>query len=211
MVKTLSSACTGTPALSAGTSPVKSDSKRNKARGHIAKQAGKDFEAAIDVELTTLQQQGVIAYWERNKAGWRKTGPRWMPVEVSGADRFGVLSNGLAFALEVKSTGSTPGGKPKPLDLSRITDRQRLHLDATHRAGGCALLALEFRGLVSRETILVSWNTFCRLWPSAKSVHGRELSGSLWNRDHGYNFREAFKSEKYHVSQALFQALLGAL
>lgn len=112
------------------------DRRAHRARGHSARDAGKEFEDAVDGWLTRLRQQRVVEWWEANRperAGAVFTGK-------SGADRHGILRGGVAMAMEVKST--RPGDK---FERRRISEKQEAHLAAAARSGGLSLLALQFR------------------------------------------------------------------
>jgi hypothetical protein len=110
--------------------------ERRRAAGRAARRAGLEFEQYVDGWLTALEQARLIAWWQANHPG--KIGARF--VEAAGADRGGFLARGTPFALEVKST--QPGDD---FHRRRVTEKQARHLDAVARAGGPALLALQFR------------------------------------------------------------------
>lgn len=123
----------------------------------MAKEAGKAFETARDVDLLTLEQRGFIAVWWPNNPGWRKAGPRWIPVEASGADRAGTLRSGKSFAMELKSTGYDEKGRPGPFKRSRVSMKQEAHLEKTARNRAASLLCLEFRRPEENVLVLVPW------------------------------------------------------
>lgn len=112
---------------------------------------GKAFEKdVIGGQLEAARQRGTVAYLEHAEPGYRLMGGRPIATEQGGADWSGFFANGaLAFAIESKSV---QGDRFYYNDLLRKTKQgtkvprqQMVHLGACDRAGGLALLALEFR------------------------------------------------------------------
>lgn len=123
--------------------------ERNRKRGREARESGADFEAAVDSSLRVLHQQGVITWCQVNRPG--KHGASF--AEATGADRSGLLPFAIGWAMEVKSV------QGDRLPRKRLTELQIAHLDATHRCGGLALLAVQFRHEppIEHTVVLVPW------------------------------------------------------
>lgn len=115
----------------------------------ISDDVGRAWETAVTNKLKVLHQIGVVAWWEHGQpqVAWLPHLRAWKKTGDSGADVSGVLSgNGRAFAAEIKSVGSRDGRAPVLVREDAMRPRQVEHLDAVARAGGLALLAVQFRG-----------------------------------------------------------------
>lgn len=131
------------------------DRKRRRAAGGDAVDAGKAFEALITAELELERKAGRIARHDRHQPLYRCVGPgRYVPAAKGGADHFGLLGGGLAFAVEDKSVVGAS------LPWTRLTEGERLHLQDVFRAGGLALLAVELRPAGARKPLryLAPWD-----------------------------------------------------
>lgn len=146
---------------------------RRAAAGREAKEAGKAFEKARDIDLLTLEQRGFIHVWWPNNPGWRRVGPRWLPVEASGADRAGTLANGKSFAMELKSTSAEKDGRAGRFDRSRISMKQEAHLEKTARKAA-SLLCLEFRRSEENVLVLVPWRQVP--WHGRRSIRLEDVA-----------------------------------
>lgn len=115
--------------------------RANARRGAEARAAGRAFEKKVEARLEALRERHdpAVACWEHNEprmAGW---GKRPFVIGAAVADYTGVLVGGLAFALEAKSV------KDGRFERNAISATQQTHLTRVARAGGVALLYLEFR------------------------------------------------------------------
>ena len=149
--------------------------------GHASRDAGRSFEERIKNALVVATQQGIVAWWAHQEPAYTRFG---VPLKDSGADFVLVLKGGLAGAIECKST------KTARLMWDAVAHEQARHLDATHRAGGLALLAAEFREETGiHHSYLVPWDRIP--WEKARTAlsvtadalekagYGLQSSGSI--------------------------------
>ena len=107
--------------------------------GAIARNAGRAFEKLIKSHHDVAVLEGLLAFVFHVDPPVIPAKDRAIFLGPSGADFSGVVWNGLAFTAETKST------KDPHFQRSRISKLQLAHLDATARAGGVAVLVIEFR------------------------------------------------------------------
>jgi len=89
-------------------------------------------------------------------------------------DFLGVLLDGTARAVAIEAK-TVAGGR---LDRAALAEHQADALDATHLAGGLAVVAIELRGVGGRWA--VPWADLCARWSSPRggaSVGPEELAG----------------------------------
>lgn len=116
------------------------DRARSSITGRQAKAAGDAFEAFLEQQHEVALQLGILACVEHNEPHAKVIGGRLMYTERGVADYTGVLDrSGRAVAVEAKST------KAERLMKSAVSSKQQDHLDRVARAGGLALLVVEFR------------------------------------------------------------------
>ena len=105
-----------------------------------SQQVGGAFERWIEAQHEAAKILGILSHVEHNQAQAKvvRGGLRYVGKGVS--DYTGTLAgNGRALAVEAKSTQ-----KPR-LPRAEIKKKQAEHMDAVARAGGLALLLVEFR------------------------------------------------------------------
>ena len=113
-------------------------------RGRTAQAAGRSLEAAAHTALDAAQARGLVAWW-------RQTTPevRWIAgqPEVTGrglCDVVGALGDGRVLVVEVKRGKRIYRDRAlAPTHTAAIAAHQAAQLDATARAGGVALLAVD--------------------------------------------------------------------
>lgn len=142
----------------------------------VAVAAGKLHEKRIEAELRVAVEQGVIAWWAKNEPTFRAVGRgKFLPVAAGGADFAGVLTGGLAFSVEAKSTG-----EPR-FYRSAIPEGQARHLDAVAKNGGLAVLAVQFRtgpGGVGWPSFALPWGAVpWAMQRDALSISVRDVAG----------------------------------
>lgn len=108
----------------------------------LSRAAGKAWERGIEASLEMARRSGALAHWAHNEPHFRNIGGKFIPVATGVADYTGVLRGGLALAIECKATAD------ERYYRRSLPEQQVEHLDAVARAGGLALLALEFRGAI---------------------------------------------------------------
>jgi penicillin-binding protein-related factor A (putative recombinase) len=112
----------------------------NSAIGRLSQQVGEAFETWIDGQHDFALMQGILAHVEHNQAKTKVIGGRLQYVSKGTSDYTGVLDRiARAFAAETKSC------KAKSFPRKQVKKKQQEHLTAVARAGGLALLVLEFR------------------------------------------------------------------
>lgn len=133
----------------------------------ISDSVGRAFEEAIENKLTVLKQTRIVAWWEHQQPRMFRRGGVWLKGEASGADFSGVLEGGRAFALEAKSVGPEHEREPVLILEKHVSEKQRDHLNAVARAGGLAVLAVQFRHeLAPWLTAVITWSSVP--WERAK-------------------------------------------
>ena len=116
-----------------------SDARRS-VTGREAKAAGDAFELFLEYQHATARRLGILAHIEHNEPHFKYVGGKWIAEAPGVADYTATLDrSGLTVAIEAKST------KKDRLARSAVSPKQQEHLDAVARAGGLALLAVEFR------------------------------------------------------------------
>lgn len=123
----------------------------NVAIGRRAKSAGDAFEAWIEREHEEAGRLGILAHVVHNQARSSVVRGRLMFTSAGVADYTGTLEGGRTLAVEAKSTGETS------LRRSAVEPLQATHLEAVARAGGLALLLVEFRSQSSSSRYAVPW------------------------------------------------------
>ena len=126
------------------------------AQGRAAKAAGAGFELWLDAQHDAAKALGVLVHIAHNQPGVKLVGGRLIYTERSGCDYTGLLtpetlfSHGRALAAEAKST-------TKRLSRKVIKKKQVEQLDAVAKAGGVAMLLVEFRTGARRDRFAVPW------------------------------------------------------
>lgn len=136
--------------------------------------AGLAWEHLLDRHHQRAAVASLAAVWQcgRPVIGLRDDGS---PVYgTAPVDFLGVLLDGTARAVAIEAK-SVAGGR---LDRAALTEHQTDALDATHRAGGLAVVAIELRAVGGRWAI--PWPDLCARWCSPRggaSVGPEELAG----------------------------------
>jgi recombination protein U len=107
--------------------------------GRIKQAVGEMFEAWVDGQHEHAQRLGIIAHVEKNEPHSKIIHGHVIYTAAGVADRTGTLEGGRSLAVECKST------KAVRFPRNDISTKQQEHLDAVARAGGLALLLVEFR------------------------------------------------------------------
>lgn len=107
--------------------------------GRSAKAAGDAFEVWIETQHEIAERLGILAHIEHNEPHSRIVGGRLIYASAGVSDYTGTLEGGLSYACEAKSTSA------ERFPRSKIEPKQQRHLEAVARAGGLALLLVEFR------------------------------------------------------------------
>jgi hypothetical protein len=126
----------------------------NSAIGRLSQQVGEAFESWLDGQHIYAQRFGILAHIEHNQAKTKVVRGTLMYVGKGVCDYTGVLDRtAVTFAAEAKSC------KAKSFPRKQVKKKQQDHLTAVARAGGLALLVLEFRSTTPpfRERFAVPW------------------------------------------------------
>lgn len=133
-------------------------SPRAVALGRANKAAGSTHEFWIDLQHAAAWREGLLAHVEKNEPHSRVVSGRVLYSAAGVADYTGTLAagtrstslfsaraplsvlDGVTLAVEAKSTSAAR------LARAEVKPRQAEHLGAVARAGGLALLLVEFRG-----------------------------------------------------------------
>ena len=115
--------------------------RNNTAIGHTAQAVGASFEAWVEVQHDKARLLGILAHVYHNQPASKFIRGRLEYVERGVSDYTGTLEGGHAktYAAEAKSTSDNR------FPRAGIEPKQIEHLDAVARAGGLALLLVEFR------------------------------------------------------------------
>lgn len=107
--------------------------------GRAAQQAGDAFEGWLDGQHVRAGQLGILAHIEHNEAHSKIVNGQHIYTKPGVADYTGILEGGRYLAVEAKST------EKGRLLRNVVEPRQQEHLEVVTRAGGLALLLIEFR------------------------------------------------------------------
>jgi hypothetical protein len=160
------------PVLPGLESDVANPARVRAGRAGLAKGIG--FEQDLERHHQRAAVAGLATLWwtGRPTIGLRDDGS---PIYgIAGPDFLGLLLDGSARAVAVEAK-SDAGAR---LDRSAIAAHQAEALDATHRAGGLALVAVELRALGGRWAI--PWGELAARWGGPRggaSVGPAELAG----------------------------------
>lgn len=145
----------------------------NVAVGRKSQQAGAAWEAWLAEQDRIAERVGILAPGTMLHTEPRvlQRGAQIVRAGKSGADRVGVLVGGRAVAVEAKSTNKAR------LARDDVSEKQQAHLDAVARAGGLALLLVEFRSPQRPLRYAVEWRKVP--WGRLRSAEtvGPELVG----------------------------------
>jgi len=126
----------------------------NHAIGRLSQAAGSSFESWIDGQHEVAKMIGILAYVAHNQVETNVIKGRLTRTAASESDYTGLLDRGAKyFACEAKST------KAESLPRAAVQPKQQKHLEIVARAGGLALLLVEFRitELPLRYRFAVPW------------------------------------------------------
>jgi hypothetical protein len=144
--------------------------------GRLSQAVGEHFENWIDGQHEMAMRLGILAHVEKNEPHSKMLGGHLIHTAPGVADRTGTLEGGRSLAVECKSTSD------KRLSKSAISKRQAEHLDAVGRAGGLALLLVEFRSLTAPlyRRFVVPWlEVPWKVLRSAKSLEPADIERGL--------------------------------
>lgn len=102
---------------------------------------GAAFEGWINTQHEKAKLLGILAHVEKTEAHAKIVNGRLIYTERGVADYIGTMEGGRSLVVEAKSTGE------ERLYRDAVTKKQQEHLEAVARAGGLALLLVEFRGV----------------------------------------------------------------
>ena len=121
--------------------------------GRINKASGDAFESFLEIHHSYALRLGILAHIEHNQPEAKMIHGRLIYTRQGVADYTGTLMNkvGSTLAVEAKSTSG------KRLAKSVIQPRQASHLDAVAKAGGFALLLVEFRHGPVPDRYAIPW------------------------------------------------------
>jgi len=144
--------------------------------GRQAKFAGDDFEEWLNTQHEKAKHLGILAHVEKTQAVTRMVHGRLIYAERGVADYIGCFESGRYLALEAKST------KDKRFAKSNVSVKQQDHLERVARAGGLALLLVEFReiylGYLLRRCFAIPWlEVPWAVKRTAESISADELLG----------------------------------
>ena len=108
--------------------------------GRYAKAVGDAFESWLDGQHARAKRLGMLAHIHHNEPKTRMHKGVLFYDKKSVADYSGTLEGGRSLAEEVKSWGSSDN-----FPRSQVDTLQAEHLQTVLRAGGLALLIIEFR------------------------------------------------------------------
>jgi penicillin-binding protein-related factor A (putative recombinase) len=114
------------------------------AGGYKAKLGGMQHEGWVEAQHEKARWLGIIAHVQHNEPKTKRIGGRLIEVAATVADHTGVLEGGRYLAVEDKSVEDRRFAKNK------VTREQQEHLTAVAKAGGLALLVVDFKILVER-------------------------------------------------------------
>ena len=118
--------------------------------GRTNQAVGSNFEIWIEGQHQKALYLGILAHVAHNQPSTKMIGGRLIYTEAGVADYTGVLDrSGKTLAVEAKSTGDDK------LYRTVISPTQIKHLDAVAKAGGLALLLVEFR--TDRKRFAIPW------------------------------------------------------
>ncbi len=115
------------------------DRARNSVIGRANKALGDDFESWITVQHESAGRLGILAHVAKNEPKAQIVGGVLVYTGRGVADFTGTLEGGRSLAVEAKSTRSDRLAKKE------VKPKQQEHLECVARAGGLALLLVEFR------------------------------------------------------------------
>lgn len=120
--------------------------------GRTAQAVGKHLEQIVAAQIECATQARLVVWSAHNQPLFRQVGPaRFVRAQASGADWSLVFNGALAGALEVKGTAD------RRFYRSAITDLQQEHLEQVARAGGLAVLLVQFRSEAGWPIYRVPW------------------------------------------------------
>lgn len=125
--------------------------RNNSAIGREAQFVGGVFEDWINIQHDKARYLGILAHVEKTQAVAKIVHGRLIYTENGVADYIGTLEGGRSFAVEAKSR------KDARLLRSEVSVKQQDHLERVGRAGGLALLLVEFRATDRRQRFAVPW------------------------------------------------------
>ncbi len=118
--------------------------------GSRAQAAGARFEEWVEAQHVLAAHLGILAHVEHNQPHAKVVGGRLIYVKQGVADYTGTLEGGRSLTVEAKSRSGR-------LLRSDIEPRQAIHLEAVARAGGLALLLVEFRDQHKIRRFAIPW------------------------------------------------------
>jgi len=160
----------------------------NVAIGRTSQAVGASFESWIDGQHEVAKMAGILAHIAHNQAQSNVVRGRLIYTAAGVSDYTGTLDrSGLSVAVEAKST------KAESLLRAAVKPKQQEHLEVVARAGGLALLLIEFRltEVPLRFRFAVPWlEVPWETKRSAESISAEQLGP--WLVDPGTCYLERF-------------------
>ena len=135
-----------------------SERARNSIRGRKAQQAGDQFESWLNAQHEQAKRLGILAHVEKTQARTAVVRRKLIYTGKGVADYVGTLEGGKSLALEAKST------QEDRFPRNEISAKQQEHLGVVARAGGLALLLVEFRDFVVNKSLPARTFRFAIPW-----------------------------------------------
>lgn len=163
--------------------------------GRSAKAAGDAWERYIEAEHQKAEMLGILAFVEHSEPHAKMIGGRFQFTSPGTADYVGTLDrSGLSFCAELKSTYKDH------LLKSAVEPKQQRHLEAVARAGGLALLLIEFRRqplpgvpIALHDRFAVPWlKVPWKVKRTAESVSVEDLGEWVIKHEPGYCYLSKF-------------------
>jgi hypothetical protein len=141
------------------------------AGGRKAKQGGAAHEGWVEAQHEKARWLGIIAHVHHNEPKTKRIGGKLIEVAATVADHTGVLEGGRYLAVEDKSVLG------RRLGRDAVTREQQEHLTAVAKAGGLALLVVDFKiaidGLWTHNRAAIPWLEVP--WKTVKSAEALYL------------------------------------
>lgn len=121
--------------------------ERRRRAAKEALRASKEHEEAIAAALASLEERRIIRHFLHNEPGWVRGKGGWVRARASAADFNGIFPGAVMWAIEAKTVGPDENGRPRSMELAKVTEEQQRQLwTLTHEVGAAhALLAVRFR------------------------------------------------------------------
>jgi penicillin-binding protein-related factor A (putative recombinase) len=143
--------------------------------GRYAKHMGDMFESWLDGQHAMAKRDGILAHIHHNEPKTIMMKGILSYDKKSVADYSGTLEGGRSLAVEAKSWGNSEN-----FPRSQVDTLQAEHMQTVLRAGGLALLVVEFR-IPFVQRFAVPWQEVpWRVLRSAETTTAELLQGAGW-------------------------------